>query len=525
VFEIQFGRLDLKSSALLWSAAGDPMRVLLIHNPKAGSEEHTSERLLHALKEAKHSATYQSSKKKGIKEALRKKIDVALVAGGDGTVGKIARRLVKAQSKIPLSVLPLGTANNLARALGFDVGPTNVIAGLTKGKISSFDVGVARGPWGKRYFFEGAGAGLFADYLRAPKKKTPKSAKTKTAEMRHHTVQLARYLRDYPAQKWKIELDGKDFSGRYLLCQAMNIPSVGPVLTLAAEAKSNDGKFDFVAAREEDRALLLKYLQARIKGKNPDFPLPVRRFKTMRLRWKKSPVHFDDEVWPKKSSKTSGRFEAEISVCDSALRIWKTSTPKRKAKKKTTKKIREQAAPRKSTLETLDEILSSEDVRAQIRPIVGRVRADLWQKPDAVMTWEPIPLEIFGENLPEGIKSSWVFVLRAGTNTGPERHPNSHQRMMSFEGGGDMQTGELDVWRSNTLTSDPGATLEQRWVSIPVSVWHQPVVPNDSDWAVVSFHTVVAEDLVEERPDEIHGATRQMKYLEQHDMVEPFAHS
>ena len=89
------------------------------------------------------------------------------------------------------------------------------------------------------------------------------------------------------------------------------------------------------------------------------------------------------------------------------------------------------------------------------------------------MAWEPIPLEVF-DNLPAEIKSSWVFVLRAGTNTGPERHPNSHQRMMSFAGGGDLQTGELDVWKSNVLRSDPAAQWEQRWVSIPPNVWHQP---------------------------------------------------
>ena len=135
------------------------------------------------------------------------------------------------------------------------------------------------------------------------------------------------------------------------------------------------------------------------------------------------------------------------------------------------------------------------------------------------MAWEPIPLEVF-DKLPAEIKSSWVFVLRAGTNTGPERHPNSHQRMMSFAGGGDLQTGELDVWKSNVLTSDPAAPWEQRWVSIPPNIWHQPVVPNESDWVVVSFHTVPAEELIEERPDE-KGATRQMKYLAKNEATEP----
>ena len=122
------------------------------------------------LKEAGHRTVYQSSKTKGLNEALKKRIDLVLVAGGDGTVAKVARRLVKSRSKIPMTVLPLGTANNVARTLGFDVSVEAVIAGLEKGKTTSFDVGIARGPWGKRYFFEGAGAGLFADYLSAPQK-------------------------------------------------------------------------------------------------------------------------------------------------------------------------------------------------------------------------------------------------------------------------------------------------------------------------------------------------------------------
>lgn len=155
-------------------------------------------------------------------------------------------------------------------------------------------------------------------------------------------------------------------------------------------------------------------------------------------------------------------------------------------------------------------------MRAQVQPIVERVRAHLAQKPKAVMAWEPIPLTIYGEALPRGIRSSWVFILRAGANTGAERHPNSHQRMMSFEGTGDMQVraGLESPWQSNVLGNDPKAPLEQRWVSILQNVWHQPVVPKGADWVVVSFHTVPAEELIEERPDSGSAVgTKQMVYL------------
>jgi len=172
----------------------------------------------------------------------------------------------------------------------------------------------------------------------------------------------------------------------------------------------------------------------------------------------------------------------------------------------------------RALLETLDRIVRSQPVRARILPIVERVRAELNRKPDALMTWEPIELAMFGAELPPSIRSGWVFILRAGVDTGAERHPNSHQRMMTFAGTGDMK---LDVkgtpnevkaeseivWQSNILVSDPDAPLERRWISIPQNVWHRPVVPKKTEWVVVSFHTVPAAELIEERP----GA-RQMLY-------------
>ena len=173
----------------------------------------------------------------------------------------------------------------------------------------------------------------------------------------------------------------------------------------------------------------------------------------------------------------------------------------------------------RATLEALDKIVRSEQVRSQIEPIVERVRADLARKPDALMTWEPVPADVFGAGLPPSLRSAWIFVLRAGADTGAERHPNSHQRMMTFSGTGDMQTdvdqARNDVesesainWQSNILVSDPDAPLEARWISIPPNVWHRPVIPKAADWLVVSFHTVPATELIEERPD-----AKQMRYL------------
>jgi hypothetical protein len=179
----------------------------------------------------------------------------------------------------------------------------------------------------------------------------------------------------------------------------------------------------------------------------------------------------------------------------------------------------------RTRLEKLDAIVRSDELRMKIYRIVDRVCTALSGKPEALMTWEPIPLEVFGQGLPPEIRSGWVFVLRAGADTGVERHPNSHQRMMTLHGTGDMKTQskkeELRIkkdekgidWQSNVLVSDPSAPLERRWISIPPNVWHRPVVGRDVDWVVISFHTVPAQELIEEKLDESGTGTKQKKYV------------
>jgi len=179
----------------------------------------------------------------------------------------------------------------------------------------------------------------------------------------------------------------------------------------------------------------------------------------------------------------------------------------------------------RSILESLDALLRSPSVRAGIEPVVERVGRKLAEAPTAVMAWEPLPLAIYGPSLPPFLRSSWVFILRSQTATGAERHPNSRQRMMSYRGIGDIQTGDPAAddaptggpgrWHSHQLVIDPAADFARRWISIPDNTWHQCVVP-EGNWVVVSFHTVPAGELIEERPDHNRaGRAKQKTYLGQ----------
>jgi hypothetical protein len=152
-----------------------------------------------------------------------------------------------------------------------------------------------------------------------------------------------------------------------------------------------------------------------------------------------------------------------------------------------------------------------------------RVLATLARGPREIEAWEPVPLELYRETLAPEIRSSWVFVLRRGVTTGAERHPNSRQRMLSWTGSGNFQVHDGRRWVSHDLESDRRAPLERRWISIPEETWHQGVV-GDQEWLVLSFHTVAAEELIEERPDSADPdpfhprRTRRRRYVE---MLQP----
>ena len=141
------------------------MRVLLIHNPKAGDRKHSVKHLMASLTRCGHQAFYQSIKERGWKKAFKKPVDLIIAAGGDGTVHKTAWQII--DSGIPLAILPLGTANNLARSLGFTGSVDEILQSLHCGKSQPFDIGVARNGSQTDYFLEAAGGGLFADYFPA----------------------------------------------------------------------------------------------------------------------------------------------------------------------------------------------------------------------------------------------------------------------------------------------------------------------------------------------------------------------
>jgi diacylglycerol kinase family enzyme len=292
------------------------VRVTLIHNPRAGSQDQNDARKLEKLlSRAGHDMRYVSSKDDDWKGALKKRAELVVVAGGDGTVGRVIRRM--AGRGVPVAVLPSGTANNIARTFGLlERSFEELVEGWENARRLKLDMGVAKGPWGERYFIEGLGAGLFANLLALPKKKDAKAGSPEDV-----VVRALRRLQDMAVHCEAVEvaaaLDGKDISGRYLLFEAINLRYVGPNMFLAPNGKPGDGKLDVVLVTEDERARLLEYLNKWQQNRERLAVLPTQRGERLQIEWTGYELHIDDKLYPRKNDEPdamAGVVEARIKT-------------------------------------------------------------------------------------------------------------------------------------------------------------------------------------------------------------------
>jgi diacylglycerol kinase family enzyme len=271
------------------------VRVTLFHNPAAGDNSIGAEQLESILREAGYQVRYQSTRK-GWSSALDDPGELAIVAGGDGTVAKVAIAL--ADSDVPLAILPFGTANNIGKALGAFGDVRSMVAGWHGGATRRLDVGVVSGRFGEHRFIEAVGGGVFAELVRRGSNEVEDASEMVGRET-DRALQLLRGILEAAAPApWEIVLDDYDLSGEYLAVEAMNIGFAGPNVPLATDAELDDGELDLVLLRAEDRERLLDYVTGRVESASALMPsLDVRRGRVVRMvpprGW---PIRIDDEL-------------------------------------------------------------------------------------------------------------------------------------------------------------------------------------------------------------------------------------
>ena len=267
---------------------------MLLHNPTAGASHPNAKELVEAIRKALGvKPRYFSTKNADWKDALSKCWDTVILAGGDGTVGRSVRWLH--DRKTPIVILPLGTANNVARSLGIEGDLESLLSKLPTASTRFLDVGRATGPWGKRMFLEAVGVGSIAEGVSRSGPRPPTPIQLDMAR-----EDLQELVKNAEPELFELKVDEEKFAGEFLFVEVLNLSFTGPALPLAFHALPDDGLFDVVFLEAKNRKSMLTWLDDNPEDAPP--PLTVLQGREVNMVWHGGHLRIDSRVFlpPKK---------------------------------------------------------------------------------------------------------------------------------------------------------------------------------------------------------------------------------
>lgn len=281
-------------------------KAKILHNPKAGKQEHTKKKLVSLVESRGIDCGYSSTKKINWQK-VKPDTDFIVIAGGDGTVRKVVVELAAKKKKIrslPILLLPLGTANNIARSLGIEGHIDDIIKNIQTRRLKKFDVGRIKGHKNDMLFLESFGFGVLPHLMKNMQEKPERDLVSPDENIRIALQELHKLVMNYPGQPYTVIIDNTPFTDHYILIELMNTSSIGPNLVLSPDADPGDGQFELIMIPESQRQEFANYIQNKINNIETEFIPVIIKGRKISIATPAGDMHVDDELKTLKKAKT-----------------------------------------------------------------------------------------------------------------------------------------------------------------------------------------------------------------------------
>lgn len=214
-------------------------KAVFILNPTSGTESASSyrEAVELTLKEMGYETETRETQKEHdatifAKEACENKADLVVAMGGDGTINEAVTGLAEMPDRPLFSLIPLGTVNDFARALGISLEPEEAIAALKAGIPKEVDIAKVA----DQYFTNILAIGSIAEATSH----VSVEQKTKMGALAYFVEGLKALASDEELF-FEIEYDNGKWEGEAKIILVALTNSVGGFEKLAPEAMLDDG--------------------------------------------------------------------------------------------------------------------------------------------------------------------------------------------------------------------------------------------------------------------------------------------
>ena len=230
-------------------------------------------------------------------------IELVVVCGGDGTVNFVVNSMRSKGLDITLGVIPAGTANDFASAIGMRRKIMEAARQIAKGKERTVDCGVVNG----RYFVNVFGFGV----LTTTSHFTSDKEKQLIGKLAYIHVGIKDFIsmHNIPLH---IEADGTAHDIEAVMCLVFNGNSAGQ-FKLAADAKIDDGELDLLVLEHHNTFATCRNMVGHLLGTKPEAVHHIRCHELTISSNIEEPTDVDGEPGP--------QFPMHIRCEKGALRI------------------------------------------------------------------------------------------------------------------------------------------------------------------------------------------------------------
>lgn len=235
------------------------------------------------------------------------KFEKVVAIGGDGLVNLCLQEV--AEQNIGFSVIPAGTGNDFARAVGSHKKSVNEIFNVVSSQDpTTIDLGLVTGAFGKRWYVQVLSTGFdalvnnLANRINWPR-----------GQMKYTLATLLTLARFKPIP-YELIIDGKQFKQDFMLLSVANGETYGGGMRICPDASNSDGIFDILLVHPVSKIVLLSIFPKVFTGKHVPHP------KIDIIRGKKVQISADASAFA--DGEFVSKLPIEITNVKNALKTW-----------------------------------------------------------------------------------------------------------------------------------------------------------------------------------------------------------
>jgi diacylglycerol kinase (ATP) len=235
------------------------------------------------------------------------KFEKVVAIGGDGLVNLCLQEV--AEQNIGLSVIPAGTGNDFARAVGSYRKSVNEIFNVVRSQEpTAIDLGLVTGAFGKRWYVQVLSTGFdalvnnLANRINWPR-----------GQMKYTLATLFTLARFKPIP-YELIIDDKHFKQDFMLLSVANGETYGGGMRICPDASNSDGVFDILLVHPVSKIVLLSIFPKVFTGRHVPHP------KIDIIRGKK--VQLSAEATAFADGEFVSKLPIEITNVKNALKTW-----------------------------------------------------------------------------------------------------------------------------------------------------------------------------------------------------------